>query len=99
MGVFITLVSLGIFLLMMGIYKICQTTFLQNDKSRMEEKGFLSDSLLSFLEFSILVVTFLFVESMFIGLENGLWMKGLFIFACFCLFVIDDILLYKKQKK
>lgn len=99
MGVFITISSLGLFLLVMAIYKICQTAFLGQDKSKLEAIGFLSDDVLSFLEFAVLIVTFLAVESLFLMADDRMLLKGLFLFACFCLFVCDDIVLYKKLKK
>lgn len=99
MGVFVTFVSLGCFILFMSLYKIFQTSFLRYDKTTIEEIGFLPDSLLNFLEFAVLVVTFLAVENWLLSLEETLLMKIGFIFACFCLFVIDDVILYKKLKK
>ena len=98
MGVFITLIGLGCFLLLMTLYKICQIGFLRNDKTKIEEIGFLSDSVLNFLEFAVLVVTFLVVESIALDTAN-VEAKMWFILACFCLFVLDDIVLYKKIKK
>ena len=72
--------------------------YLRNDKTKIEEIGFLSDSVLNFLEFAVLVVTFLVVESIALDTAN-VEAKMWFILACFCLFVLDDIVLYKKIKK
>lgn len=99
MEVWVALVSLGLFLFVMGCYKICQTTFLRQDKSTIEETGFLSDSLLQFLEFAVLVVTFLLMEGTFLGLEEMVTGKILFIVTCFGLFICDDIALHNKLKK
>lgn len=95
----VVLISLFLFILLLSIYRIWQAFLLQSDKLKLEETGFLTDSILMFLEFILLVLILLIVEIVVLGLNDFLLPRVLMFVACFGLLIADDIVLHKKINK